>query len=214
MYKSLAAVLLALAVVAPGATSAADADHMFALRGVGALPCRALSDVAASQRRAMQMAVEEFSLGYVSAINRTSRETFDVLPLDQPALLANWVDSVCKTNADQSIEQVLFSILQRVHALRLAEDSPLLTLKTPYGAMTIRKGTLQTVQQALERKGLLKGQADGVFSGATRDAIRAYQVSVFQQPTGLPDPQTVVRLVVADQGEVHTDAKKPWWQFW
>jgi peptidoglycan hydrolase-like protein with peptidoglycan-binding domain len=64
-------------------------------------------------------------------------------------------------------------------------------------APAVERKTIEAVQRALEERGLLEGEERGVLDEATRTAVARFQARVDLEPTGLPDAETVRRLIAA-----------------
>jgi peptidoglycan hydrolase-like protein with peptidoglycan-binding domain len=75
-------------------------------------------------------------------------------------------------------------------------ESPVGEARAGDRAVPIRKATLVAVQNTLVRNKLMKEPADGNFGNSTEMALKAFQKSQNLPETGLPDPATVVRLLV------------------
>ncbi len=57
--------------------------------------------------------------------------------------------------------------------------------------------TVQQVQQALNAKGYDAGQANGIWSSKSRDALAQYQKDNGLQPSGQIDPQSIAHLGIS-----------------
>jgi hypothetical protein len=66
-------------------------------------------------------------------------------------------------------------------------------------ALDLSPDEIRVVQQVLIERGLLSGEADGVFSPATRDALISFQRQEGFQATGTIDTRTVAALGVSNQ---------------
>lgn len=175
---------------------AADKGGQFAVRGPGALSCQALLDLKDADRPTFYQQLEDWTVGYVTAVNRTVPNTYDALVVQQPVVVPNMIAAVCKANPKAPIESVVYGILQRLQPARLEHESPLVVAKAGKLAVPVRKETLAEMQHRLITLKLYKGQANGEFGPETEAALRQYQKSASLQETGLPDAATVIRMLV------------------
>jgi hypothetical protein len=193
--RVLAAFLLASAC--GGRAVAADKKGDFALHGVGALECRALTVALLKGDAAIRGTLASWLLGYISAMNRVEPETYDATPVQDPGALVNMVVAVCQKNAKAHIETVVYSVLKKLEKAKVAVASPEVRVAVNGRATVLRKETLAMVERVLIARGYLKGTPDGAFSAATAKGVENFQKAEHLPRTGLPDPATIVRALLA-----------------
>lgn len=180
----------------PLAAHAADAKHDFAVRGIGALQCadylKTKGQVAAFERLSM----ENWILGYLTAENRITPDTYDIMALQAPQVLPNLVGALCKANPAASVETVVAGLVQRLEPIKIDRNSPLLTIKAGQNETTIRQATLIEVEKALASRGAYHGHADGKFGPELQKALVKFQNDQSLPQTGVPDSATILRLLI------------------
>ena len=189
-WKHLLPALLALALAAP--SQAADEQGAFAVRGPGALPCRAFVEARQGKDGGRDFLL--WADGYVSALNLSARNTFDLLPWGNEAYLAVLLEAHCKRYPDQPFHVAVNKLLEGLKDWRLRQRSPQIEAQRGGAKVLVYAETLRRVQQRLKEKGLYPGAVDGRFGEATAEAIARYQRQQGLPPTGLPDYATLHRL--------------------
>ena len=189
------ALTLALLVsVVPGAVPAADSDGKFAMKGAGLLPCRVyLSE--RERRSNVYYMIGGWVEGYVSAHNRHSEQTFDILSFESLELMLEIAERQCRENPDARLHEVLHAIIRQVERDRLESESPRVQIGTGERRTALYRETIRRVQERLRELGRFGEDADGRFTPQTRDALAAYQEDIGFEPTGFPDQATLWRLL-------------------
>ncbi|WP_297369962.1 peptidoglycan-binding domain-containing protein [Acidocella sp.] len=194
--KALRAVLaFAMALAATGA-HAADRSSNFAIRGIGAETCQAFFSAPAKVRPYADLALQAWILGYVTAENRLSSNTYDIVGLQDPAVMPRLVGALCQANPNADIEGVVAGLITRLAPLKVAANSPLLTLHAGTASVAIRQETLVAVQKALARQGVYAGRANGEPTEVLQSALTSYQKKQQLPVSGLPDSATIIRLLI------------------
>jgi hypothetical protein len=177
------------------AAHAADAKGSFALHGIGALTC---ADVIERTKTnpGMRDQLAAWLLGYVSATNRIRPNTYDITPIQQPLVLASMVSNVCAGNADSRVETVAHSVMTAIAPAGAKSESPVMKVESGKNFVELRKETLKAVQLALVNRKLLSGDATGEFGASTEKALIDFQTAQKLSVTGLPDPATLMRLLI------------------
>lgn len=181
----------------PAQAIADDANGNFAVRGVGTAQCGQYTttyqqgDVQALQR------VINWMQGYVSARNKVSEGHFDLLPIYRAEDLVALLNAVCTQNPDIRLEAATHSLIQLFEPSWVTSSSELSVLEQGDLRVPIRNAVLAQVQQALANEGFYEGVVDGVYGARSANALRSYQSEENLEQTGLPDLQTLLRLLVA-----------------
>jgi peptidoglycan hydrolase-like protein with peptidoglycan-binding domain len=144
----------------------------------------------------MRPILTSWILGYLTASDRLEKDTFDETPVMAPEALTAMIIGVCQKYPDARVETVANTVFSQLSAARVMHESPIVEARAGSQFVPIRKATLIAVQATLVKNKLLKDPADGTFGSATETALKAFQKSQSLPETGLPDPATVVRLLV------------------
>jgi len=177
--------------------AAADANHDFAVHGIGAISCNQLTNAPAKSQAEVRVVLASWLLGYVTAMNRTDAVTYDATPVQDQGALVNMVSGVCKLHPKVPVEAVAFSVFQSLDKAKLATASPEIKVTVGKSSTVLRQDTLDKVEKVLvSLKYLPAGQATGAFTSSTAVALLKFQTAQKLPTTGLPDPATVVRALV------------------
>lgn len=189
------ALLVSLMVPFAGAV-AADAEGNYAVRGMGAQPCSAL--VRAAQTGAAEYRLfRDWADGYMTALNRTTDDVFDVMMIQRSDVVVGLLARVCAVETDDiRVETALARLLNRVEPARVAGASELMQISLGETHVLLRQETLIRVQEALAERGLYDGEPSGEFDEATRTALRQFQDNEDIPATRVPDHTTLIRLLV------------------
>jgi peptidoglycan hydrolase-like protein with peptidoglycan-binding domain len=196
-FKTALAAACVWGAVGLGPAVAADANHDFAVHGIGALTCTQLTNAPAKAQEQVRVVLASWLLGYLTALNRTDAVTYDATPVQDEGALVNMVAGVCKLHPKVPVEAVAFSVFQSLDKAKLATASPEIKVTVGKSSTVLRQDTLSKVEKVLvSLKYLPAGQATGAFSGSTAVALLKFQTAQKLPTTGLPDPATVVRALV------------------
>jgi hypothetical protein len=183
-----------------GPVGAKDVRGLFTVKGVGVLDCAAYIEAAeAGDEQLAHFA--GYVTGYVSAYNEQVAETYDLLP---------W----------QHIDTVMIVLLQRCQkdparnfGLAVSEVATFFSdgrLKGIAGREVVGEGeaavemygpVLRSLKRALVARGYLDAP-DGDFTAA----VRAAQADFGQEPTGVPDQATMLRLLHGAPAQATSEA--------
>jgi len=211
-HSSTAAFLLAIGLLAAGGprpAEAADAKGAFALDGIGALTCGDLTTGILKGDASLRAAVGSWMLGYLSAMNRIDAGTYDATPVQMPDALVNMVVGVCAKDATARVEMVVYALLHAFDPAKSVAESAEMQVAANGQATTLRKDTLVAVQRYLIAQKLLTGDADGTFNSTTEAALKSFQQKQNLPQTGLPDPATIVRVLVEIPAQASAPAPAP-----
>lgn len=147
----------------------------------------------------MRPILTSWMMGYLTASDRLVKDTFDQTPVMAPDALTTMIIGVCQRNPGARVESVANNVLNQLAVARVLHDSPVVEARAGDRVVLIRKATLAAMQTTLVKDKLLKTPADGIFGASTVVALQAFQKSQNLPETGLPDPSTVVRLLVEMQ---------------
>ena len=190
-------VALATLLVAAPAARGADAQGDYAVRGAGALTCARFAEVATGNTRELPVILAWMD-GHITAANRLGSETFDLIPFSTPGPFAAVVLHICRRNPALLLDGAVRTALQQLERLKVSRNSPFVEMTVGNNRVSLRQETLIAVQRKLSELNLYRGEADGRFGAQTRAALKSFQQSRQLRVTELPDPDTVVALLLRD----------------
>lgn len=196
--KSIAVGLTAAFIcLAQGSSAlAADAGGKFSVRGVGSDRCESLSAAFSKKDDAAVNRYVSWILGYASASNKFSTQTYDALPSKDGRDLIALIVGYCQQNAAVPIEVSTSRVLGGLKAVRLTQESPLVSFSSEGKALEIREESVRFIERTLKISGYYKGAETGKSSPQLIAAIKAFQVAQKLPATGLPDINTLIRAAV------------------
>ncbi|MFT5391957.1 MAG: hypothetical protein ACI8PT_002152 [Gammaproteobacteria bacterium] len=189
----------------PSIAVAADADGKFAVKGVARTHCKTFVKVWEERRETPQPYVlyAGWMDGYLSALNERTPGTYDITSFEATELLGNFVYANCKRAPEQPFFNMMRGLVQALNGRRLPSQSPLVpiegTVELSDGAsrdvrINLYEETIRRAQNSLKLAGAYDGEVDGVYSDATRAAIKTYQADNGLRVSGMPDQFTLLRL--------------------
>jgi hypothetical protein len=194
-FAKMMTVVLATGLLGPGAALAADTKGGFAVHGAGAALCSSVNDAAKANQLQTITELSGWIAGYLSAYNRLTAGVHDIVPTNEMQVYARLAIANCERNAGLRLETVMASLLQTMQPLRVAEESPFVTIANDKFTVTIRSSMIREVQAALVRARHLTGAADGVWGRRSEEAIRKFQEQAKLPETGIPDVGTLSVLL-------------------
>ena len=185
--------LLALTCL-PLALPAADKEGSFAPKGAGLISCETF--IAEQQAGSdAYLLFRGWIDGYLTGVNRYAPDTYDILPWETPGLIAAVIDSHCRDNPQARVMDVTMSVVQRLRDHRVRQQSDQIAVGEGDDRVLLYRSTVQRIQEALADQSLREAEPTGEFDEATRGQLQAYQREVGLPDTGLPDQQTLWRLL-------------------
>ena len=185
---------VALFALAQSPAHAAGPDGVFAVEDAGRMPCPAFLDAKAKKGPALSRAIG-FVEGYVSAANRYEPNTFDLAPRHTPQMYALILEQHCKKQPTDNLGMAAQRMVAAFQPLRLATPSKLVEVGDGKHKAVLYEAILKRSQSALARREIYRGEATGKFDPATEAAFAAFQRSASLDPTGVPDPATLWKLL-------------------
>jgi hypothetical protein len=193
---ALALALFALALLAAGPLArAADADGRFAVKGAGVTRCAAFVEAREKQRDTAIASYVNWMYGYITATNRSSPETFDLIAWEGAGVLLAALDAHCRKNPDLPFHVAIGALVNTLARDRIAARSELVRVTSGETTLIFYEETLRRMQKQLADRKFYNGKIDGRFGDGTRRALEAFQKSENIAVTGLPDQLTLLRLV-------------------
>lgn len=198
VFRALCAALCFL-LLAPLA-QAADSAGNFAVRGGGAQRCATmLAGLGAESEQARRDAIllyESWLTGYVTFANRSTEGRYDVSPIVAPRDMLVLLVRQCESDPEALVETMASAVVAALAPAALGEASDLVTVTGDDFSREYRRGTLLLMQQRLSDLGYLRARPDGEVGRSTRQAIARFQAAQGLPETGLPDLDTMLRLLL------------------
>jgi len=179
-----------------GPLQAADEAGNYAIRGAGGFACERYVQAVEEQSDDVRQYVRWME-GYATGLNRLQADTFDVSPILEPAAMANLMLSICRQNPELAFETAVAQGFSSLAPMRERAESQTDTLEHEGNTVLVRRETMRRMQRALAELGHYTSGIDGLYGPGTRRAIIAFQESAELTPTGLPDPDTLLNLLLA-----------------
>lgn len=193
----LSAVLAGLAIATgiPGLTLsssalAASKDGKFAVEGPGQAACSRILHAKNTDANEFARYVG-FMEGYISAANRYEPNTFDLTPWHSSQALSLILMKHCETHPKDVLGLVMQELVVAMMPVRLASYSPRERIAEGSNHAEVYQAILKRSQEVLAKKGLYTGVADGRYTPAMGDALRAFQRTAHLDATGIPDTATL-----------------------
>ncbi|MGB3722979.1 MAG: peptidoglycan-binding domain-containing protein [Pacificimonas sp.] len=191
--------MIAVAVLAATASNpayASDAKSRFAVKGAGALPCRDFN-AAIVARNSRAAAAAGWFAGYISAANRYEPDTYELLPWQDPLYLTASISAYCEANPSARLYQAADKLVKSLRADRLKTATPMKALVTDGTRIRIYAATVARMKRALQRRDMLTGPVNSNTDAALVTGIRKFQKAQKLEVTGIPDQETLFRLLGA-----------------
>jgi hypothetical protein len=185
----------ALVMLAPVAR-AADAQGNFAVRGAGGAPCERVVGIVDASGPQMA-AIVSWTDGALTMANRMEAGVFDMVPFSQPSsLLTALAVNVCRQNPRLVYAAAVSQVLEALRPLRVRTSAEPEVITHEGNSVALRRETVTLIQERLRERGHLRGSATGGWGPQSREAMRLFQVSQNLPPTRIPDPTSVLRLML------------------
>jgi len=177
---------------------AADNGGSFAVKDVGLSRCADYTDAVKTKNEAQMGRYVGWLGGFLTAANQRLPETFDLTPWQNSRTLAVYLANHCGKNPELRFGAAVVQLSAALHEDRLREKSDLIPIE--HGGQThfVYREALRRTQAALADLGMYSGNLDGTFNEATRTALKAYQAQKSLPDTGMPDQDTLFRLLQQD----------------
>lgn len=184
-----------LVVAGGGIGRAADTAQNFAIHGAGAETCQQMIAAVSKDKLAGPL-VMSWVFGYLTALNTTTPDVYDLSPIVDPQSIFNLVYNECSRRPEISVQASTATVIAALGRAGVRSPSPITEVHASGHSVEIRTETLVAMQVALSALGRYNGKADGMFGPALEAALRSYQHTEKLPETGLPDAPTIVQLLV------------------
>jgi hypothetical protein len=184
-----AAILLALA---GHAAQASDKDGDYIVRGIGAMQCKEYVQSVDGKNVDQVRSFLSWMDGYLTGVNAVQASTYDVSPITSTALMGQYVLHICRAEPTLLFETAIGQLTRVLKPYKIDESSQLVEITVGDANAAIRQATLIWIQKKLKERGLYKGEPDGLYTAATREALNAFQEQMKIPQTGVPDDRTML----------------------
>lgn len=174
--------------------AAATQDGRFAVEGPGQAACSRILNAKDGNAEEFARYIG-FVEGYLSAANRYEPNTFDLTPWHSSQALSLILTKHCESHPGESLGVVVQQLVVAMMPLRLAAYSAVEQIDDGQNRTEVYEQILKRSQDALARRGLYSGPADGRFSPQMREALLQFQKTAQLDPTGIPDTATLWTLL-------------------
>ncbi len=188
IVRSLAGFLAGCLALA-GPVGARDVRGLFTVKGVGVLDCAAYIEAAeAGDEQLAHFA--GYVTGYVSAYNEHVAETYDLLPWQHMDTVMIVILQRCRKDPTRNFGLAVSEVATFFSDGRLEGIAGRETVGEGDAAVEMYGPVLRSLRKALLDRGYL-ATPDGDFTAAVKAAQRDFS----QDPTGVPDQVTMLRLL-------------------
>ena len=192
---STALLALYLTTGVPGAARAAAGKGEFGIKGIGASDCAtAVREYKGGSPNAMMYG--GWLYGYMTALNQSTPDTFDLATWQDLNTLSNFIIDYCAKNPRMSFAQAVFNMTNALKPSRLTTMSQPVRFRKNDKEFVLYGAVIARIGQALAAQGLYKGRvADNpVFSDEMARALAQFQSRKKLPATGEPDQFTLFQL--------------------
>jgi hypothetical protein len=195
LNRSLKPFVVAASILLPAAAAhAADAENRFAIKGAAVAPCSQFIEVFDAKSDDVLLFAGWIS-GFVTAINQVTPKTFDIAPWQSTEVMLFLMRDLCGRTPDQQFYRVAGNMAGLLAQDKLENFSDPVNIKNGEFKTVLPKAVVAKVQEELKARNFYTGGIDGAFGPGTQTAIEAFQKQQQIEQTGIPDQQTLVRLM-------------------
>lgn len=181
-------------VAGVGQSALADDEGRYAVKGAGAATCATFARELNEQSTEARLMLS-WVAGYLSAYNRLSPETFDMVSWQSDGLMATSLQTYCAQNPEDPLHAVVEAMMIELKDSRVQTKSELIDIEVGNRKRTMYQSVLIRMQEQLKAEGHTL-DVTGAFDKETRSAISGYQSKIGYRATGYPDGATLTKLFV------------------
>lgn len=178
-----------------GSVHAAAAKGEFGIKGIGASDCAtAVREYKGGTPNAMMYG--GWLYGYMTALNQSTPDTFDLATWQDLNTLSNFLIEYCSKNPNMSFAQAVFNMANALKPMRLKTMSQPIRFRKNDKDFVLYGEVITRMGRALAAKGLYKANATDkpVFTEEMSRALAQFQTRNKLPATGEPDQFTLFRL--------------------
>jgi hypothetical protein len=175
----------------------ADANGEFALEGAGQASCSRFLQ-ALEEDSTEVLIFGGWMHGFLTGVNRYESDTYDVVTWPSQQQQLRFLQNVCQGNRSARFADAVELMVRQLRDERLTVKEPPITVgKIKDGSpIVLYPSTLKRVRQRLNELqfGTFSAPLAGDWDAELGDALLAFQRSADIAQSGLPDPDTLLRL--------------------
>ena len=186
--------LLAAAILLSNVTAtAADQDGHFGIKGIGASACAEYVQAAAAGSPLAGRYLG-WANGYLTRLNQTDAQTFDILPWQSTRMLYVLLGDYCQQHPDKSFGTAVSALTKALQTQRLTRESGVRQYTNDNGSVFLYEEVLRLAQKRLNEATGAGIAVNGNLDDATTEALEKFQQAHKLQASGLPDEPTLQLL--------------------
>jgi hypothetical protein len=184
-----AALFLVFATTITAPAHSADKEGRYALEGPGRINCAAMSEIDISSDQMKLVAA--WTLGYMSAHNRVTPDTFDLTPWQNIESVIGLSRQFCASNPEATYEAALQQLMRFLAPKRLQEADNMVRIGDGELQGVVYTSTLAAAREKLDAK----GYGTPVDEAALALALKKFQTDSALPATGILDQATLLKLL-------------------
>jgi len=186
--------ILATALTLAGGTAdAADAEGHFGIKGIGASACAEYVQAAGAGSPLVGRYLG-WANGYLTRLNQTDPDTFDILPWQSTRMLYVLLGDYCQQHPDKSFGTAVYALTKALQTQRLSHESGVRQYTNDNGSVFLYEEVLRRAQKRLNEATGAGIAINGNLDDATTEALEKFQQANQLQASGLPDEPTLQLL--------------------
>lgn len=172
--------------------SAEDVDGRYAIKGVGQMSCATFNEALDAEREDAKAALIWLS-GYLTGINASVPETFDVVSWQSEGMIAQALRNRCASSPEEPLAQAIAAMVETMKLDRISSSDEAVTIDVGERSRVLYRSVIRRMQSELSQIDE-KIDESGVFDKRTENALRTFQRQSDLAATGFPDSITLFRL--------------------
>ena len=193
MRFRLSALILPCFLAGPPALHAADESGQFAVKGAGIADCSDFLQATRDRTEKLYL-YGGWINGYVSALNQTQEETYDLTPWQTTDFLATFIARYCEQNPSESFFKATADMVADLKSQRLRQRAQRVPVAVGEFKTHLYASTIKFMQERLKLQGHFQGPINSTYDPKTQEAVAAFQRGAELEATGFPDQITLLRL--------------------
>lgn len=176
------------------AAEASDEERLYAVEGAGLAECSKYTK-AKSDKTTDFYVFAGWVDGYLTVINKTTDDTYDITPWESLETLTLLLDFHCKKQPDERFSVAVSRLVQGLYADRLKRRSEVVKVEVDARGAIVYREVVRRMQEALAQEDYYGGPSDGNFQVETSEALKKFQKAKDLDVSGLPDQKTLHLLL-------------------
>ena len=173
--------------------TAADPNGRFGIKGIGASACAEYLQAANAGSPWVGRYLGWVN-GYLTRLNQTDAQTFDILPWQSTRMLYVLLGDYCRQNPDRSFGTAVYALTKALQTQRLTRESEVRQYTNDNGSIFLYEEVLRLAQKRLNEVAGSGIAVNGNLDDATTEALEKFQQANELLANGLPDEPTLQLL--------------------